>query len=65
MDLVGDVLGTVSVDQGVPGLLPVHVSRTDVGDHDGVTVSVQRVLQEPAGGAQVSGVSRGAGGLTW
>ena len=44
---IGDVLGSVCVHQGVPALLPVHVRGADVGDHHGVTVAVQGVLQQP------------------
>ena len=44
---IRDVLGSVRVHQGVPALLPVHVSRADVGDHHGVAVAVQGVLQQP------------------
>ena len=45
--LVGDVLGPVGIDEGVPALLPVDVCRGDVSDHDGVAVAVQGVLQQP------------------
>ena len=44
---IGDVLGSVGVHEGVPALLPVHVRGADVGDHHGVTVAVQGVLQQP------------------
>ena len=46
---IGDVLGSVGVHEGVPALLPVHVRGADVGDHYGVAVAVQGVLQQPEG----------------
>ena len=46
---IGDVLGSVGVHEGVPALLPVHVRGADVGDHHGVAVAVQGVLQQPGG----------------
>ena len=52
---IRDVLGSVRVDQGVPALLPVYVCRADVGDHHGVAVAVQGVLQQPGGGQTYQG----------
>ena len=49
MNLVRYVLGSVRVDEGVPALLPVDVGGADVGDHDGVAVAVESVLEEPEG----------------
>ena len=46
---IGNVLGPVGVHEGVPALLPVHVRGADVGDHHGVAVAVQGVLQQPRG----------------
>ena len=46
-DLVRDVLGAVGVDEGVPRLVPVPVHGGDVGDHDGVAVAGERVLEQP------------------
>ena len=55
---IGDVLGSVSVHQGVPALLPVHVRGADVGDHHGVAIAVQRVLQQPDGNAESFNVTQ-------
>lgn len=44
--LVRYVLRSVRVHQRVSGLVPVPVSGRDVGDHDGVAVARERVLQQ-------------------
>lgn len=55
---IGDVLGSVGVHEGVPALLPVHVRGADVGDHHGVTVAVQGVLQQPGGNTESFNVTQ-------
>ena len=45
--LVRDVLGPVSVDEGVPRLVPGLVGRRNLRNHHRVAVPGQRIFQKP------------------
>lgn len=45
LDLVGNLVGAICVDQGVLAFVPMHAHRRHVRDHNGSAIAAESVLQ--------------------